>query len=261
MKTLKLSYDPARVCIYCGDTVSQLTREHIIPLCMGGTVELPAASCLKHAKLTSQIELKVARECYGTHRAFEGVKTRRKKEREELLAKTVQVEGIDLMGQSVSAHIANRDIPRLPISMHLTPPIFLQAHDEESKLTLHCNTHDPKQLEELRKKLRWEKISVHSPAIDPSAFIRVLAKIGHAAACAEYGFGKFESVLIPTILNEETLLQKYVGGFSPEEMQTTNALELHEIEHNGRTLIVAHVSLRFFKKLTKYEVICGFNPM
>ena len=73
-------YAPVGKCIYCGSTQEPLTREHIIPLSLGGSLVLPRATCHTHANTTSTFERSIARVMYGVQRADTGGVSRRPKE-------------------------------------------------------------------------------------------------------------------------------------------------------------------------------------
>jgi hypothetical protein len=76
--------------------------EHVIPLSLGGMVELPNASCRNCEKITNSFEWPLGRETFVEVRAMGGIKSRRPKERpkkvpvkilfESGASKTVQVE-------------------------------------------------------------------------------------------------------------------------------------------------------------------------
>src|SRR5687768_15705481 len=48
-------------CIYCGTTDAPLSKEHVIPKGLGGTLVLPKASCAGCAKITSAVECQILR--------------------------------------------------------------------------------------------------------------------------------------------------------------------------------------------------------
>ena len=64
-------------CIYCGANESDLSKEHIVPLALGGNMALPKASCSKCAVITSQFERFCARKVLGPFRVRTGAPTRR----------------------------------------------------------------------------------------------------------------------------------------------------------------------------------------
>jgi hypothetical protein len=146
---------------------------------------LPAASCISHAALTSDLEREVARDTYGIHRAYEGMPSRRKGRHRTTLSSKTTVEGIELSGNKVFAEIPVSDQPRVPMLVRLQPPGVFRggSKSNDNGVTLECKPveNDPA-FARLRERLGWSQISIASPAVRPRSFLRVLAKISHAFA-------------------------------------------------------------------------------
>lgn len=70
------NYDPVWKCIYCGDTKSSLGKEHIIPLCLYGTIVLPRSSCKECEKITSKIEREAAEKLFHSIRLIHNFPSR-----------------------------------------------------------------------------------------------------------------------------------------------------------------------------------------
>lgn len=70
-------YPPYGSCIYC-DALEGLTTEHIVPFGLGGTLELPDASCLRCATETSRVERAILRGELRPVRVFRALQSRRK---------------------------------------------------------------------------------------------------------------------------------------------------------------------------------------
>src|SRR5665213_1960681 len=87
-----ITFPPVGACIYCGATEG-LTKEHIIPLGLGGQFVLPAASCPACSKITSDFERKVLRGFMLDGRIVDNFPTRRPKERPATLLVDVQRKG------------------------------------------------------------------------------------------------------------------------------------------------------------------------
>lgn len=256
-------YSPAKHCIYCNTQTGPLTREHIIPYSLGGNIVLPKASCAEHAALTSELEREVARDTYGVHRAHEGAPSRRKGRHELVLNSTVEVEGVDNYGRPATASVRVGDLPKLPMVVILNPPKILSGTvpDAEGGFSLECapDSRDPA-FNKLMTRLGWSKISANSAPIRVLTFLRVLAKIGHAFACAEIGSTSFAPTLLPLILGNDSDGLDYVGGFSPAQEQSNVPLLLREEDHQGKKLLIAEISLLFLPKLPRYQVVCGILP-
>ena len=71
------TFDAVGSCIYCDAVDEKLTREHIVPLGLGGTFVLPASSCTACAGITSAFERKVLRGPMWAVRAHLQLKSRR----------------------------------------------------------------------------------------------------------------------------------------------------------------------------------------
>lgn len=254
------SFAPVNACIYCNVTEPPLTKEHIIPLSLNGKLVLRAASCPLHAKLTSALEMDVARRAYGNHRALEGTSTRHKEEREKLLSSKVEINGIDRSGLPVSTKIDMKDFPRLPLQVVMLPPKVLR-HGSNSDLlgiTLKVEAEDGR-FDALFKELGWRTIEAESPPLIADSFIRVLAKIAHSYTVAIFGNNGFERVLLPTILGETEDITQFVGGFEPQQEQAEEPLVLREEPFGDRTALVVEISLTFYRKLPRYQVVSGFR--
>lgn len=246
-------------CIYCGTQSEPLSREHFIPFALGGNLVLPRASCSAHAQLTSALEREVARDTYGLHRAHEDGPTRRKGRHVSTLNQLVEVEGVDSLGAPAYAQIPARDLPRFQMVLHAQTPGMLRNApiDLNESVTLNCATGSDDTFARLRERLGWSKISIVSPPIRPRSFLRVLAKIAHAYACAERQPQSFAPTLLPLILGEPVSETYYVGGFSPELPQASTPLSLREEKFGNQCLLLADISFHFFPLLPRYQVICG----
>ena len=74
-------FDPVGRCVYCNDSSSRLTDEHIVPYSLLGREILPKASCESCQKITSRFERICARTMFNSLRIREKLPMRRKKER------------------------------------------------------------------------------------------------------------------------------------------------------------------------------------
>lgn len=245
-------------CIYCGATDVALSREHIIPYSLGGNLVLSKASCPDHGALTSALEREVARNTYGIYRAEQGTQSRRKRNQRSTLEAKIQVDGADFSGNRVCAEVRVADLPRMPLLVRLEEPGYFTDDMRELApgITLECIDTGQSVFQELLQKLNWYQLSVDSSGIKPESFIRVLAKIAHAFSCAEYN-GNFSPLLLPVILGEAKANTYLVGGFSPQLTQNSVPLLAREKVHNGERLLVVAISLHFFPKLPRYQVISG----
>ncbi|EGL53070.1 hypothetical protein MAMP_00219 [Methylophaga aminisulfidivorans MP] len=251
-------YEAAERCIYCGTVNDSLTREHIIPYALGGELVLPKSSCDTCQKITSKNELIIARQLYGLHRAYEGIKSRRNKNAGKL-NEYLEVTGVDNNGRKVTENILVRDLPSFQIIVKYTQPGLLSGKESQFTLESKFLKQGETKLTELRVKLGWSKISLRSPTANPHSFSKQLAKIAHAYCCAELGHDGFEPLLIEHILDKtaEKHITYYVGGYEPQLPQTREGLILSYIDLDGIKYIKVDISLHFFKESPRYQVICG----
>jgi HNH endonuclease len=87
-------YPPVGTCIFCGNDggLAGLSSEHIIPFSLGGQAEILEASCVDCARITSQLELSLAREIFGELRIHANSPTRRPKRRPKILPARISVD-------------------------------------------------------------------------------------------------------------------------------------------------------------------------
>lgn len=109
-------------CIYCGSAKDQLSKEHIIPLSLGGNLVLKKSSCADCAKLTSGLETKIAEISYKVLRSHSAYPTRRPKN----VSTKQQVKLIDHFGKESEIEVPLKDAPMAVIFGHFQTPPFLR---------------------------------------------------------------------------------------------------------------------------------------
>lgn len=260
--SLKRQYEAYGSCIYCGASGLPLSREHIIPYSLGGQLVLPAASCNECADITKRIEQKVAQDTYGIHRAHTLAPSRRKKAKhKKTLDSKVTVGGVDFNGAQVKADVSVKELPLMPMRVFMEPPKLLLTDapsSEGQEFTLHCapKENDP-QFSALREKLKWSKISVSSPKVDPVNFMRFLAKIAHTYTCAEFPDWPYRPTLPDIVLGKSGAIGHFIGGFDPQVAQASCTLSHSVREAYGSRYLVVEISLHYLKLLPRYQVISG----
>lgn len=254
-------FAPINECVYCGETQGKLTNEHILAQSLGGAgLVLGKASCDSCQKLTSFFERQVADFTYGRHRAFQGGPSKKPLSKlKERLSKTEELDAVDFYGKKVKVKVRICDIPLIPMNITFTPPLMLDNTKEEAKYTLSAEGHNEKAHIKFSKMLRVAQISIKSPTINPTAFMKVLAKTGHCYAYAKLGKLRFKPYLAKLILGEEngSALGKYVGGFEEPQPQSKDILSLRIEKVGGKNLVIVDVSIKAIRYLPKYQVICG----
>ena len=200
-------YPPAGRCIYCGTSQPPLSREHIIPLSLGGNLLIPKASCKVCAKIiNSEIETPIAHHEWGLFRSKRTFPTRRKKKRKT----HITIQGRDGVQRSI------------PIGHHSTPvPMYkfgearilaglpLGLGDDQRWTMVMLSRHD----EEMAMQQRFPEWNrTHTFRAMPHRFARLIAKIGHGYGTAELGFGTFTPLTTDLILGRSDDYYFYVGG-------------------------------------------------
>ncbi len=256
---MRSHYKPAGVCIYCGDTTPPLSREHIIPLSLGGTLVLPRASCSKHRDITSKIEGKVARQFYGTYRDTLRIQTRHRATQRQRSIQSATLDGTLFNGSPCKINVPLRELPRLHLSVLLPRPQLFSgvSFTEGSFGSTVTAVFDETATQRLLDKHHLKTMIFYSDPIQIEIFLRVLAKIAHAFASAEYGVSGFTPTLLPIINGQSNLLLKYIGCDNPESILSSEPLMIDEIEHKGVVYLLVHISLHAFPKLPRYSVIAG----
>lgn len=207
-------------CIYCDISSAQttLTDEHIVPYSLGGTAVIKNSSCSECAKITSQLELHLARTIFGHYRVHANVATRNRGRRPRVLPATIK---------------AGDEPPRdleLPIKDH---PFFtyLPVWDKPGMLTESAPTSDFKTTElhqfqfvpdHFRKLLDLgETDALSFPITVPlrlseNQFSRALAKIAYCTALTRYGLNGFERKTIAGLILGSYPYAQYLVGSSTD---------------------------------------------
>jgi len=205
---------PVGRCIYCGAT-DNLSMEHVAPYALGGTMELPEASCPTCARITSLFEMKVARDMMLAPRTKFGAPTRNPKNRPKTLALEVRKgdrsEKIEL---SVEDHPGSFALPELQ-----EPPRYLAGLEGLHRLpsTISFRVFHPS---DLKERIPAEADQAMVGRVEVTAYFRMIAKIAHAFAIATRGHGSFDPLLLPLILGETKIWVDVIG--SPQRAMPGN---------------------------------------
>jgi hypothetical protein len=206
----RVNYPPIGRCIYCG-TTDNLTREHIVPLALGGVDVLPEASCSECAKVTAEIERRVLQGSWGGFRWVLGMPTRHKKRRPLSMPAEVR-RGGTWFDESlpVSKYTGAATFP-----IFREPPFLHRIEDDELKWDM------------IRTILASgvDAVATDSPAVragadayrmpvgfDPKAIARMVAKIAHGYAVEFFGVDGFIPYLSPAILGHTDDIGRWVGS-------------------------------------------------
>jgi hypothetical protein len=222
-------YPPVGKCIYCGATSyapndsRPLADEHIIPFALGGDRVLLAASCQACETITGTTEQIALRGVLRSTRMALGLRSR--KRHPDALPLYVQREKI-----VYKVEIATPDYPSMlilwapawlpPILTDLDIPDTPRAFVTGGPLTKHRDVFFSDQgtseivfSEDHPSTYTSDEDGVLSDALDIRRFYRMLAKISHGYAVAEFGLDSFKPYLLEIIRgNADDDLGIYFGG-------------------------------------------------
>ena len=255
-----MTHEPTRVptkgaCIYCGDTSSKLTDEHIVPLSIGGHHIIEKASCTRCARITGKFERDVMRGLWGDARISYNAPTRRPKKRKTHL--TLPIGG------------AATESLRVPYSDYPAPMVFYKMHKAGLLLGLPEAVDVSKSwdLVTIVDQERLEKFEEKNPGQltarfrhVPDSFGRMIAKIGYGQVLSSLDLGDFRPICLPFILGEKVNVSYVVGGrFEPAEPNPGMGYVLRVMgfgTHN-HIVIMAEVRLIADNHTPIYHVVVG----
>lgn len=252
----------ANVCIYCGDIKPPLSKEHIVPLGLGGNLVIHRASCKACAKETGWIEQICLRTMFGLYRARTGIKTRNPKKRRS----THPLKFID----------QNMNHTVIPLPLHEHPAILVIPRFDAPNILSGKPPPDPDAPFILRmsvlasgEELAWTEsqaarakaAGIHIGSIDVAAFARMLAKIAHAYVYTESnGFeGGFRPLLKDTILGKFRSFHHFVGEFTDADSQPETAvlhrMSWHTLRRHSKEYYVADIRLFANNSTPTYRIV------
>jgi HNH endonuclease len=258
-------YLPVQRCIYCEKLPAEtvLTKEHVIPCSLGGTVILPKSSCTICAAVTGKLERQIAKAMWDYTRVQHGLPSRRPEKRPQHF----EMETTD----GAKRDIPVSDLPPVIISFAFRPAGILlglppcdKPHDVE--LRLYYLAAAKRGFSEIRQRHGDGRISLNSGEFDPISFARFLAKVAHAFAVGELGADGFRPMLRQLILGRQSQFAfHYIGGGTGDEPPSTR---LHELSIGRRKQVLSVgetaqdllvVRLRFFARygLPAYYAVVG----
>src|SRR3954447_9421322 len=188
-------YASVRRCIYCGASEYSTDRmklgdEHIIPEGLNGQLILPEASCANCENVTKKIEGYCLRTTLGALRNKLNVRTKRPKERPTTLPVRFLVDG-----KWQVYEVPIRDYPLFVSMPYVPPPALLDGRSPSEEYfeakACHLDFAPPTQIKRLKRRYGATQVMVDSGAIRMDMLSRLIAKVGHAYATAEFGHGMF----------------------------------------------------------------------
>lgn len=248
------SFSPVGQCIYCGSTNS-LTKEHILPLGLGGNWILPKASCTDCARITGAFEQFCLRPMLGRLRIRLKLPTRRPNERPDELP----FDFFDPDGIRRKDTVPVDQMPITCFGFRFPAPGLLRGvvpnESFEGEMVAKLIGSD------MKEHLTSERVKIHLGAINVLAFARMLAKIGHSYAVAHLGLGTFEPLLSPVILGTSPFASHLVGGDvsvpTPEAEPTLHHVYLQNCTSNGTEYVLVAIRLFALFGMPRYHVVVG----
>jgi hypothetical protein len=207
------------------------------------------------------MERQVSRDFYGYYRISQGTKSRHKKERQQQLKNKIEIQGTGYSGEALVKKVDIREAPKTNVIVQLPQPqIISESEFTEGSLgaTVKVAHESKEKLSRFCKKYGYKTVKLNSEPIQVEQFLRVLAKIGHSYASAEYGIDNFHPTLLPIINGQSNNLLKYVGSKALDQPQSKRALEMALIKKGELSYIVVYISLHFFPRMPQYKVVSGY---
>ena len=256
-----IKYAAVGQCIYCGASGSsvELRREHILAYSLGGDAILPAASCPTCADITSEFEKYCADHIFLSVRVQHNIHSRRPEPTHLPILETFAPE----------PHLAPKvlvpvdDHPGVLILPSFDPPGMVsgRAPTVGSGLVMHFwrITNDYDQRIQRLHDAGIKGVKIHEQiALKP--FLRMLAKIAHGMAVADYGIDGFRPLLIDVILKGDPSAPYFVGSATDrtppsEPMKTWARTEVRSI--GNKKYVVAFFRLFAYLGTPVYSVVVG----
>lgn len=200
-------------CIYCGATEG-LSREHIVPFALNGSIVLQEASCASCAAITSSFERRVLRDSLGPARDVMDISSRNKKNRPTHYPMRMERNGKTFI-QNVPL---DEYIPLLPVLVMGLPGYLVdgrrhQVGDGSADITMigKAMFRSDAHVDELLKKYNATKI-IAKYNFYPADFGMMLAKIAYCLAVKQFGLnGITDNYILPAILGKSSDLWHFVG--------------------------------------------------
>lgn len=258
---MSVGLPPVGKCIYCGSTEEPLKKEHIIPYGLHGIKILPRASCKACQDITGSLEGYCQGTMLGPLRNALGFRSRKEKRKRQPQTVSVKFNDGSRGALTLPAHETPgaMALPVFPIARALRglPPDHLGDTTDGGGFW-HYMQED--RLSLVSEKYGVQEIAVEGTA-DPLRFARMLAKIAHVAAVADFGVDGFVHLTPSMILGENGMMNYLVGcGGFIEELPTDRLHAGHTLIHDESGMIVSLVRLFASLGAPTYHVVVGLKP-
>jgi hypothetical protein len=247
-------FPDANRCIYCGTTEKRLTKEHIVPLGLGGNLIFPKASCIECAKIIHVYEYTTLRTTLGVMRMRYGFPTRRKKDRPTHL--DIQTSKGKLIKVPIEEYPVGAVIP------NFSRASVFENNSRRGGLLEHIGrkVYLNGDLEAFMQKYDWD--GRHIFKWMPYEFARMVVKICYGYAVAVLGYGMFSPICLDYILCRSDDLG-YVFGQNGENNEVGGDSQIYKLDIGvyvkelGELIVVVYFSLIPSGGTPIYEVAVG----
>jgi hypothetical protein len=254
-------YPPIGRCIYCGATSPTASKtkfgdEHIIPLALGGNLILREASCRScETIINREIESHVLLREWIYLRVKKNFPTRGKSRNRPTHIKLTQRDGgpIKIPLQDYSTPV--------PAYKFVAPRILTGAPrgDDNACWTMDIYSDHDAEMQMQAKYPQWN--GQHSIRAEPIRFARLLAKMAHSRAAAEYGLDGFTPLTVDVILGRSDDCFNVVGGTLDAQPAVPGGDHVLDLAVNFHAPNRAHliVNVRLFSQMVSplYCVVVG----
>jgi hypothetical protein len=248
-------YGPVGRCVYCGEgeeRVGKLSLEHIFPFSLGGTYELPEASCSTCAGIiNSQIETPISGGDWGDLREKFRLPTRGKTSR-------THVKVSDHFGRDLLIPLA--DFPTFAPSYRFGTARLISGSDAEQRREIHLLSEEAEKDALCKAKHPgWD--GIYSFRAKNDRFARLLAKVAYGFTVAQFGSAWFRETITPIILGQVEDYTTHVGGDLDgyEWSEELNVAPNFKVRMIGPDLGLVVVDIAFVKDdpKSRYHVVVG----
>lgn len=258
MRERPIVYPPVGLCIYCGATAGggvKLTKEHIVPLGLGGGFILPLASCSSCAAITGSFEQICQRKIFGAYRKHLGLKSNRRKDDHEYAI--LHLQNLDGTVSERLVHISS--YPRYLVLPKFPEPGIMRGVPD-APLTATFEIHgDMPQINKIAAMQGGQPML--NTYFDLMAFARMVAKIGYAFAVAEVGWKNIEPVADDFILGKDPEAAGAVVGqmYYPIARRSGSMhwIATRYIQHAETIYVIASIQLFCEFSPFVYSVVAG----
>lgn len=255
-----MTHGPTRIsgkgaCIYCGDSQSKLTDEHIVPLSLGGQHVISNASCGKCADITKKFEQDVARELWGDARIAYDAPTRRRKSRPSHIDVRDPVEPEKFLS------IPKDEYPAAMVFYTMGIAGILQGkprdYDRSGQWQFSSIVDDAKLNAFLAK--HPDKLTAKFRHV-PVSFGRTIIKIGYCHILTQLDPGDFDPICLPYILGDDSNVSHILGSeptIAPPQVGLGYHLGTAVVGTEDTAFVIAEVRLIANNHTPSYHVVTG----